>query len=242
MNVEYLEVDSSVLGASVLSIEDFDPTVDFTAFENEYIERFRPIYVSCRIPLDRVTDTHVLERHQFNLIECQIRSAVTLRKPYPVKAFRYRFEQVTTEEHLQDVLEIAGKTFIHDRFTIDQSLGRDASGKRYQRYVRKSFDSPDEAVYRLIAEEDGRVVAFKTHRYLNEQEVRLLLGGVHPELKNLGLGPINGFFELNELIRKGYKKAITNISVANHPVMNLELGKLGFRAFAAFAVFRRIYA
>lgn len=242
MKVELSEIDSRVFGRSVLAIHDLDPAADFAAFERDYVERFNPVYVACKVPLERVADTHVLERHGFNLIECQIRSAIKLRKPFDVSAFRqYEFERVTREEDLAEVLEIAATTFVHDRFSIDLTLSPEISGNRYKEYVLKSFRSTDEAVYRLIDRTSGRVVAFKTHLYRGGNEVLFLLGGVHAEYKSLGIGLINEYFEFNELIAKGIKKGVTHISAANYPVFNLEIGNLGFRVLTTFAVLRKLY-
>ncbi len=241
MKIEHIEADSRVFGRNVLSIEDFDSARDFSLFERQYVNEFHPVYVSCKIPLERVADAHVLERHGFSLIECQIRSFVRLRKPFDVSSYKYDFSQVTREEDLEDVLEIAASTFTHDRLKMDPELPPELSGRRYREYVMASFRAPNEAVYRLVDQATRRVVAFKTHRYQNDTEVLFLLGGVHPELKNVGIGLINEYFEFNELIRKGIKRGITHISACNYPVFNLEIADLGFRVLQVFAVLRKLY-
>lgn len=242
MKAELLEIDSRVFGRSVLSIQDFDPAADFAAFEREYVAAHNPVYVACKVPLECITDTHILEQHGFNLIECQIKSAIKLRKPYDVATFRqYAFELVTREEDLPEILDIAATTFVHDRFSIDLALSPEISGNRYKEYVRKSFRSPDESVHRLVEIATGRTVAFKTHKRMSESEVLFLLGGVHPDYKKLGLGLINGYFEFNALIAQGVKRGITHISAGNYPVFNLEIGNLGFRVLTTYAVMRKLY-
>jgi hypothetical protein len=167
--------------------------------------------------------------------------SIKLRKPYDTAALPYDFERVETEENLAAVLEIAGTTFVHDRFRVDPSIDASLPGARYREYVRQSFAAPDEAVYRLVERATGRTVAFKTHRYLGLSEVLLLLGGVHPDYKNLGLGLVNEYFEFNELIRKGIRLVTTHISAANYPVFNLEVGEIGFRVLDTSAVLRKRY-
>jgi hypothetical protein len=241
MRVERIAIDSEVLGGSVLAIQDFDPAEDFAAFESGYIADYAPVYVSAKIPLERISHVHALEDASFQLAECQIRSTIKLRKPFDIAAFPYDFERVVREEDLEPVLDIAATTFVHDRFTTDRAIDPAASGARYREYVRKSFVSPDEAVYRLI-DGEGRTLAFKTHRYVSGTEVLFLLGGVHTAYKNLGLGLINEYYEFNELIRKGIRKGITHISAANYPVFNLEIAQLGFRVLTTFAVMRKTYS
>lgn len=241
MRIECLEHDSHIFGRNALAIHEFDPGADFTLFERDYRKRYDPFYVSCKVPLDRVADVHLLEKHGFNLIECQIRSAIKLRKVYDVSPFPYDFEQVTREEDLAGVLLIAGSTFVHDRFSIDPGFPPGISGERYKEYVRRSLDAPDEAVFRLVERATGHTVAFKTHRYVSADEVLFLLGGVHPDMKNVGIGLINEYFEFNFLIGKGIRRGVTHISVANYPVFNLEIGHLGFRVLTTYAVMRKLY-
>jgi hypothetical protein len=241
MNVELIETDSRVFGRNVLAIHDFDPQADFAAFESAYLREFAPAYVSCKVPLERVIDGHVLESNGFNLVECQIKSMIKLRKPYNVAAFPYDFEEVTREDDLGHLLQIADTTFVHDRFRIDSCVASGIPGARYQEYVRKSFHSPDEAVFRLTERATGLVVAFKTHRYVKRDEVLFLLGGVDPQLKGAGLGLISEYFEFNTLIARGIRRGITHISACNYPIFNLEIGRLGFHVLQTFAVMRKCY-
>lgn len=241
MKAERLEIDSRVFGGAVLAIRDFSPDAGFAAFERAYIAEYAPLYVSCKIPMEQLASIHVLENAGFNLIECQIRSTVKFRKPYIVSEFPYSFTKVTRLEDLAAVLDIAGATFAHDRISLDPGLPPGISGARYREYVLNSFRSAQEAVYRLVDRQTEQTVAFKTHRYVGPEEVLLLLGGVHPDFKNVGLGPVNEFFEFNELIRLGIRRGTTHISAGNYPVFNLEIGKLGFRVAGTFAVLRKLY-
>jgi hypothetical protein len=75
---------------------------------------------------------------------------------------------------------------------------------------------------------------------MGQGEVNLLIGGVHPEFKDIGLGIISSHFCFNQLRLSGYRRAITHISAANTPIMNLELGHLGFRLSQTYIVMRAI--
>lgn len=241
MKANLIPIDSEVLGGNVLAIEDFDAGADFSRFEDAYVEEHRPVYVSCKVPLERIADVHCLERHGFSLIECQIRSNLNLKEPVRSAAAPYSFARVTTEAELAPVLEIAGTAFEHDRFSIDPLLARNVSGLRYRRYVEQSFASPDDAVYRLFDPAKGTTVAFKTHRYLDNGEVLLLLGGVHNDYRRLGVGVMNTLAELAELRRLGKTAITTHISAINLQVFTLEIGRLGFRVVSTFAVMRKCY-
>jgi hypothetical protein len=66
----------------------------------------------------------------------------------------------------------------------------------------------------------------------------LLLGGVHPNYKNIGLGVISSHYCFNQLKDDGFKRVITHISAANMPIINLELGHFGFKVEDVCVVLR----
>jgi hypothetical protein len=241
LKVSIVPVDSEVFGANVLAIDDFS-AADFERAEAEYVAAHRPVYASCKVPLERLADIHALQRNGFELVECQIRSSIDLRREWDTSAYPYRFAEVTNRVDLEAVLEIARTTFVHDRFSIDPRVDRQVSGRRYCRYVEQSFAAGNESVYRLYDPATDRTVAFKTHRLLENGEVLFLLGGVDPKSQRLGLGVINSYWEFNTLRSKGFVRGYTHISAANHHVFNVEIGKLGFRVLATYAVMRKIYA
>ncbi len=241
MQVERIEIDSAVFGRSVLSIADVSPGDDLAAEEERYIAKFQPYYVSCRVPLEEAATIQHLERHGFCLIECQIRSRVRFQHDCDVSRFPFEYERVTTKEALEDVLNIASSSVVHDRFTVDRAVPVGVSGERYRRYVKKSFSSPNEEVWRVYDPATKRTLAFRTHRRVAADEALLLLGGVHPDYKSLGLGVASSHFCFNQMRRDGIRRAVTHISAINYPIFNLEIGHFGFRVLATFAVLRKIY-
>jgi hypothetical protein len=241
MQVERITIDSEVFGRNVLALKDVTHADDLAAEEARYIQQFRPAYVSCRVPLEDLATVHRLEKHGFLFIECQIRSTIRFTRDYNLSRYPYEYQRVTTREALDEVLDIASRTVVHDRFTLDPAVSRGISGARYRRFVEKSFAAPDEAVWRLYDPASKQTLNFRTHRETGPGEVLLLLGGVHPEFKRLGLGVIASYFCFNQMRRDGFRRAVTHISAINHPVFNLEIGSLGFRVNATFAVLRKVY-
>jgi len=241
MKVERIEVDSAVLGRSVLALSELAPADDLAAAEAHYLEQFQPAYVYCRVPLEQLATIHRLEGQGFQFIECQIRSTVRFTQDYDVSRYPYEYQRVETREALDEVLDIAGRTVVHDRFTIDAALAAGVSSRRYRRYVEKSFSAPDEAVWRLYDPAAKQTLQFRTHRVTGPREALLLLGGVHPDFKNLGLGVVASYFCFNQMRRDGFRRAVTHISAINYPIFNLEIGSLGFRVNATFAVLRKVY-
>jgi len=243
MNVVKNEFESKILRRTVLDLEDVRGDEDVKAIEQDYVERFAPSYVACKVPLEDVRSIHLLEDAGFNLIEIQYRLTLKLRKPHDTASTPYKFCLVETEGDLADVLGVVAKTFIDDRFYIDPHLpdGEELSAARYAAFVRGSFERPDERVYRMINSVSGETVAFKTHRILGRAEAMLLLGGVHPDYKKTGIAPLNEYFEFNELQSNGIKQITTHVSARNYPIINLEVRGFRFRVRRGFAVLRKLY-
>ena len=241
MHVDLEEVDSRVLGQAVLTLRNFDPAADFAAFEKEYVANHRPRYVACKVPVDQLRSIQALEELGFRFVEVQIGGVAILRKQRDVSSYPYRFERVTTEKVLDEVLDIAGASFDTDRFSNDSELGAGFSGRRYREYVRKSFRELDEAVYRLFDPADGKTLCFKTHKVLNNREVYSLLTAARPDLKGSGLGMLMDWYYDNQLLADGITRIRTAISAA-HPIMVRHLVSGGaMKVETIQAVVRKLY-
>lgn len=245
MEVKKNEIDSDVVGRPVLDIADFDRNCDFVAFERDYCNRERPIYVTCKVPAELIADVHALEDHGFRFVEFQIRLRGTLHKAYDTSTYNFTYSPVTNAKDLEAVLDIASSIFEHDRISRDpffeQWIGRNISGERYRRYVLKSVEAANEYVYKLVDNTTNEIVGFSTHRILTPESALLLIGGVHDQHRTSGVGAINDYFALNELRRKGVKWFHTHISGANYPIINLEVKGIGFRVIQSFVVLRKVY-
>jgi hypothetical protein len=242
MLVAKIEIDSEILGRAVLELSG---PVDesFQRIEDTYVAEHRPVYAVYKAPIEDLAAIQLLEDHGFHFVETQLRLTYKLHRHDIPASSPYRFERVTTEDQLRDVLDIASSTFTDDRYLVDPRLAkaRQISSARYQAYVRQSFTRSDERVYRLVNKEREQTVAFKTHRLVNNEEALMLLGGVHPDYKNAGLAAINAYCEFNELIDKGIKRFTTHVSARNYGVMNLEIGGFQYRIKQTFIVLRKIY-
>ena len=242
MRVEHLELDSQVLGRAILAIHDFDPAAIFASFEQAYVTQYQPRYVSAKIPIDQIHSIQAMESHGFRFVEAQISGVIAIRKPPDYSHLPYRYEQVTTEAVLEEVLAIARATFDTDRFSKDPAMGADFAGRRYQAYVRKSFGAPDEGVYRLYDPADGKTLAFKSHKVINPREVYGLLGGVRPDLKGGGLGMIIDGYSDARLLAEGCTRIRTAISASNLIMVRYLVGTGSLKVQSISVVLRKIYS
>lgn len=242
MFVEKNKIDSLALGKAFLDIKDFSTDTDFSAFEKEYIKTYNPYYVVCKIPVENIKEIHHLEKFGFNFIEFQIKETFAITKTPDVSAFpQYKFEEVKSEEDLEKILKIASECFADDRFTIDPKMGVTAAAERYKMYVKQSYNNKDEFLYKLTNLETNEIVAFKTHKILENNEALMFLGGVDVKHKKTAIPGISSMFELAELKKKGVKKLATHISGRNYAVMNIEIRGFKFKVAQAYIVLRKIY-
>ncbi len=124
------EIDSMVTGKQCLDLTDFSKNIDFNEFENAYIKREKPFYVLCRIPVEEISNVHAIESCGFHFIEVQSKMTHKIKKKYP-SLKQYEFTEVTSEDDLKKVQEIAATTFVDDRFIIDPLLDSEFACKRY---------------------------------------------------------------------------------------------------------------
>lgn len=241
MKVERIPIDSDVWGRNVLSLSDILEQDDIPSLEQFYIEKYQPVYVSVRLPLDSLYTIEKFEKLGFSFVECQIRLVAQFKSDYDVSRYGYLYEKVLTLQVLEDVISIARSAITHDRFSIDKKVPMGFSGRRYEAYVRQSFTMPDEEVWRLYDPNKDQTIGFRTHRRTADNEVLLLLGGIHPDHIGTGAGVISSYYCFNQMRSNGVKRAITHISAINKPIFDLEVSRLGFRYKLAFAILRKIY-
>ena len=94
---------------------------------------------------------------------------------------------------------------------------------------------------RLYDPDSKQIMSFRIHHITGHAEVLLLLGCVHPWFKSLGRSVIPSYLGFDQMRRDGFRRSVTQISAVNCPVFNHEIGGLGFRVNAAFAVLRKVY-
>jgi hypothetical protein len=242
MQIRLNEIDSAVFGRPVLDLIDVSDADDIAAEEQRYVARYDPAYALCKAPIEDLALIHRLEDVGFRFIETQLRLTFTIRKPYEVSG-PYVFQEVVAEEILDEVLAIVRETFTDDRWVIDPEISdaRGLAGKRYEAYVRQSFERADERVYRLAERATGKTLAMRTHRLLADGQALMLLGGVHPDYKGAALGPMTSFHEYNELLRASVTRITTHVSARNYAILNLEMSALKYRVAQTFVVMRKLY-
>ena len=237
------EIESLVLGKAVLEIRAFQAGDDLPAEEKRFRQEHDPLYAICKVPVEDLGAVHQLEDHGFRFVETQLKLSLKM-KSYDTSKYPYSYVPAEPGD-LETVLGIAETIFSDDRFSVDpfirERFAGKASGERYRRYVRKSFEAPDECVYKMVNDATKEIVGFGTHRHTSQDEAVIFIGGIVSTYQKAGLGPISDFLAINNLRREGVKKAYTHVSARNYAIMNLEIAGLGFKVIDSHVVLRKVY-
>lgn len=241
MKIDIIPIDSETLGRTVLALSDISLDDNLNDYERMYVAKYSPVYVYAKVPLEQLATIHHLESAGFSFAECQLKLLARLTREYDTTKFQYEYKKITELPELEEALAIASQAFTHDRYYLDPKGMPGISAKRYESYLKQSFYSEEEEIWRLIDIQNKKTVAFRSHRRTSQDEALLLLGGVDKELHSLGLGVVSSYFCLNQLKSAGFKRAFTHISLVNKPIFDLEVTHLGFRYQQSFAVLRKLY-
>jgi len=151
------------------------------------------------------------------------------------------FDRENTRSRMGALTEYARKLPQAVR-SSDPLLGPLYAGKRYGAYLARSMESPDQHLYALKNGQNGDIVGFKSHRYLPDGSVQLLLGGLRDDCKGSGLAPLLEHLEFSTLLAAGIKRGVTAVSARNLAIMNLEIAGFGFKVKESLVVLRKMYA
>jgi hypothetical protein len=234
------EIESNLLGLNVVEIRDFSHT-DVEAvleFEKSLSE---PTYVFSKIILDDIPSVNILERIGYEVVEVQINSKSRLTVPVFNDSYnsKYSYNKLVDQSDLDFITDYARHTLAIDRFSKDRKIAPEKSSNRIVQLLEKSFYDDDEEIWILRYAETSEILSFRSHRRLDLENCRLLLGSISPRFLNIGIGEISWYFARQELIRQKYKNAHTTISAANTSVFNLEIGSQGFRVQNTVLVCRK---
>lgn len=202
----------------------------------------RATLVVAKISPDAVAVAAALAQSGFYPVETMLEFELLLARLTPVikRASKYMQLRPATPADLAPVTLIAESAFTADRFHLDPNLPRNKADLRYAHWVENSFRAGD-PVFILEDTEQGEVIGFVQARETTPQIMDITLGAVRKHLQNSGAGVLM-YQELFLALRKrGFKRAITRVSINNLRGIKLTL-RLGFTvrdATVALHWFRR---
>jgi len=239
-SLDLLDVDSEVFGLSAWNLTGIQSSKDFGSALESLRGSQSASYITCKLPIESIGLIHAAESVGFRYIETQFQTSLRLKKTFDTSKYPYDYVLIKSQDQLHEILKIAETTIEHDRFSRDPKLGKTASGQRYRKYLEDSFHRESDEIWAVKSKATGQLLTFRSHRIHSENEVVLLIGGVHQNFKNIGLGIISSHFCFNQLLVAGFRRATTHISAANSPILNLEVGHFDFRIEKTFVVMRAV--
>lgn len=241
MRVVRNSIDSDVLGREVLEASDVVDRAELDRRNGEWESSHRHPLVVVKLPADRIDLIQEAEELGFRFSECQLRlrRRLTARPETPGDGFEHL--EVRADGDLEEVLALVGDLRWLDRFSLDPELGPDLARRRYQAYVRRSFEVEDEVVLAVRDRCSSRIVAFSTFRYASPSEVCGLLGGISPDLQRTGLAVVHYGLDTGYLFARGVRVVTTSVSALHHAAVHSHLNYMGYRVTHTWIVLRKLY-
>lgn len=181
--------------------------------------------ISCRLPHARLTDSIFLEEHGFRFIEMLYQPELALVPGQAGGDFVPLSVRRALDVDLPNIIKIAGKAFVNERFHIDPRLGPELGNQRYRNWVRNSFNHPDQRLY--VLNDGTKIVAFFITEMQSDDVCYWHLNAVSPEAQGLGYGRRAWQTMIRQAANAGAKCVRTSIVARNERVLNL-YARLGF--------------
>jgi len=128
--------------------------------------------------------------------------------------------RIADEADMPEMVRIASTAFWSDRFHLDPNLSNAAADTRYARWVERAFSSND-LLFAYERTDESAIIGFYHVRKVDEACVDLVLAGIDPSLKGLGLGAVLYQLAVADCLHRGFHFAQTRVVARNLAVLNI---------------------
>ncbi|MFC1834827.1 GNAT family N-acetyltransferase [Thermodesulfobacteriota bacterium] len=200
-------------------------------------------FLDCRVAVDDVYSAHALEVCGFRYVGTEVYMGRNFDKmPTPEPHSELDIGHCEPYERDQ-VLDIAGRTHVHNRFVYDPVIKRSAAKSLYRRLVANCFDHEDFNV--LVARSGPKVHGFIVSK-LNPAFSRVAgrhcgsldFIGVRPESRMKGVGAALNHWALHEMAKEGAAYVAVRTLASNYAAMGT-CYRTGFRVTSTTLHFHR---
>jgi len=215
--------DTAVFGFPVKSIEririhDSDGAHrDFKYYE-EWVTSERVGIVSCRLAHNDLTESMFLETHGFRFVEMVLHPRLNLLQDIVFSEDELQISLATMSD-LDELVDIAQRSFKFDRYHIDPRIPSGYANQRYGKWVKNSYYDDNQNLYKVVR--GGKILAFFITETRRENIIHWHLTAVAPEWQQQGYGYRVWMAMLKFHKLSGCCGITTTISVQNTPVINL---------------------
>jgi ribosomal protein S18 acetylase RimI-like enzyme len=173
-----------------------------------------------RVGADDIPTIQTLTRSGFYPVETMVEPSRDLRSFELVRDFSSLALRPAERRDAGRLLELSQTAFGADRYHLDPNLSKECADERYRSWVRSSLESDDLAlVFEKAA--DQTVLGFVVLREAENNNIDISLAAIDSKHQDAGLGVIMYGKCLAECRSRGYKRAVTRISLNNVRVLNI---------------------
>lgn len=221
--------DTVIFGFPVFQIDHIEvhapgAIVDFQAFEQAR-ELAGSSLVSCRLACDRLRESMLLESKNFRFIEMVLHPELARPSGQFVPDNQGLNIKLATGDDLPEIIDIAGRSFGHERFHVDPRLPAKLGDLRYQNWVRSSLDHARQRLH--VLRDDENVVAFFVTEMLPDGTCYWHLNAVAPVWQGQGYGRRAWSAMISQAWAEGASRIQSSIVARNNRVLNI-YARLGF--------------
>lgn len=236
--VELMEWDTSFFGFKVARLHEEGPEKLKQVRDICFKEHIR-LLIS-RFSTDNVHFAHELEGHGFELMDTvtiyRLNLADARVASIPVPAII----RPCLKSEAGDLATIARTVYANHvgHFHNDPRLDRDKCNDLYAELARNSCLDENLADIMLVAEMEGKIVGFHSHKIIQPNELRGVLSGVSHQAQGKGIGKALILATINWGKSQGLEWIEESPHVNNY-VMHKIMVEFGFRLCASFYTFHK---
>lgn len=171
-----------------------------------------------RLDSNRLTRVHELEMNGFRLMDtlvyfsCRLSERPSFESAPP--GITTRLAVPSDSAAVEDIARDAFCNYF-GHYHADPRLDHNAATEAYVDWARRSVEHPPTGVETLLACRDGSVVGFMTFRMNNEVQGELLLNGVSPSCRKMGVNTLIISRVMQFLLENGRSSLTTSTQITN---------------------------
>lgn len=245
MEVKKLNIESEILGRSVLQLSDIRHIDEFRSAEAGIISEHQPFYVQCQLDAADLETIHGLEEAGFRFVEFRLRKQLDINSFHSVNElsyYPYVIKSIRDEENFAKAQDILQQSRQDDRFSRDPLINADISMKRLQWYLKKSYDNREnEFIWGLFNKNSGELLGFKTIALSNKKQVIIQQTAISQELDIQKFTFMLDALVISHYTDQGISYFYSITSGFNLMEVDLHVSDLKYKNISASVILRKIY-
>jgi len=236
--VELLELGTNLFGLKVAQLLEQDAKKLEQVQDICLKEQIK--LLTCRLSTDDVAFAHELEKHGFQLMDTVTRYHLDFSR-VPVASVPVQATiRPCRKSEAEDVAAIARVVYINHvgHFHNDPKLERDKCTELYVEIARNSCLDQNVADIMLVAETEGKIVGFHSHKIVNPDGLGGVISGVSHLAQGKGIGKALILASIDWAKSRGLEWNEQYPHINNY-AMHKIMVDLGFKLSASFYTFHK---